>query len=1166
MKKIRLLALLLALLMIPFGMLFACDDDPDDSELEDPDDDDDDDDDDDKGGSSSTVVLNKTVNDGTKAGYLAFFSFDNADRGNLGVIEAPTSTSDPNYLAYSDLKPIEPYYTYFRGTLVNGGAYTVKTLSGSNKYLSVQRTGKKMTAPSFIFNVGTALSQDLNATHILEFKLDFSKGLFGETVTLSGVKGVVTQTLFTIEDDVIYDCNGDAIYGEKETDKHDWIDVAIVIDDSKRTYDIYIDMVKQTSSLAYNNASYKSWNQEALTGYRFDIATTNTDDVYVRLDDISIRNGKEKDLGTIVGTDAVVKYYDNASFKYSYLRPTKDGVLNYINSQTQLSGLKTEQFGSGTLISDRITLSKIDKSTGTITDLYHDYGALKGDYNEILTFKSGNAVLKLTTYNNTVYYDADVFDETEGVSGTYTYASGVITFNWGESVAPTVGDDAIMYAKYDASAIKLYSDASCETDIAELALESADENNVLADNEIYAVKLTNITKSGNEGSHSFPFDGTWYSNNKNKLGEFKFSFWATQEMVDNGIIFMLRFVTSDNFYASATYKPDNYNVGLNSYSYTESQLVASGGGFNMANVTEICLTYWGWSNTGWQDGWTMYITELGYEFSSGGIEMEAPTDTKCDHTDEFGDDAFKPYGGMVAGNCAHGSYYLLKCSECGLTKIDTSKPLGYIDAHVYGSETYTKEATCLSNGYTYKLCTVCGGEEIISVIETEGHDMATVSILGKDISQVCKVCGLENTFTVHTELMTFEEKMAQLIFSQTDRNNWSASYENNSEIDISGKQSGTLASWISVVTKSNTGASFKTVETDYGPMLQVKGGATSVETYIDFVPGASSTTPYFKATSFVIEFDMMLGQPGSNGAYPTMQFGMGWRNGSLVNAGWGRMYLQSDGSVQLSEYCATANATNFNGHEKYQLEQGKLYNIALHHDLKNNKVKLYVNGIFWDEAQFVANTADAAIFSLTHYRPWTGGIPTDCEIYFNNFLHYAADKEPVCVLTSGFNVGEDFEGDVKLEDELLNEMKPDISVAENGHQVKFNVPAALYLKQYVLEFGINGQSLKNGTLLVATKNGTGYDRAVDLVTVNEGKLYVMGVLVSETTNVKLSLVFDDNLNSLIVYVDGQRIAGTIYFSGDFADANATIRSFTFKNECGDFEVSGLTMYTGNEVK
>ena len=77
MKKIRLLALLLALLMLPLGTLFSCkpddvpDDPDDDNEQEEPEDPD-----------TGDVNID---NDGTRSGYLVFFTFDAAKRGRRHV-------------------------------------------------------------------------------------------------------------------------------------------------------------------------------------------------------------------------------------------------------------------------------------------------------------------------------------------------------------------------------------------------------------------------------------------------------------------------------------------------------------------------------------------------------------------------------------------------------------------------------------------------------------------------------------------------------------------------------------------------------------------------------------------------------------------------------------------------------------------------------------------------------------------------------------------------------------------------------------------------------------------------------------------------------------------------------------------------------------------------
>ncbi len=1194
MKKIRILALLLALLMIPFGLLFACEDDEEPGDDEEKEEEGDDNENEGGGGDETTTLVgNKTVDDGSKMGYLAFFSFDNADNGNLGVIAAPSSMDDPNYASYSELKPIEPYFTYFRGAIVSGGAYTVKTLTASDKYLSIQRTDKKVSAPKLDFNIGTALKQDLTATHIIEFDMDFSKGLFGSAVTFAGIKENAHQTLFTIEDDVMYDCNGNAIYGEKDTDKEGWISVAVVIDDTKRTYDIYIDTVKQTNGLEYSNESYKSWNMESLTGYRFSVAATTEYDVYLRIDDVAVRNGKEKDLGTLAGTDTVVKYYDNGKFKYSYLKPTKNGVAKFIASQAGINDLKSEMFGTGALASDRVTLSKINTVTGAITDVYHDYGALQGKYDEVLTLKSGNAEIKLTTYNGSITYDADTTDTTDAISGTYTYADGVLTFNWGANAAPQIEGADVVAGKYADAVLSVYSDAACTAKLADLELDDVAENNVLGENEIYAVKFTNIQKIHSNGATVFQFDNAWYNNNKANLSSLKFSFYATQDMVDRDVCFMFRFCMpyeadgSTMYDAAFTVKPGatsgkangviTYTAGLNTYQFTvqEIEAVKSNDAFSFSKIDTILIGYNGGDANAYDENdYQIYITELGFEFSNVRVEVEGPDsdNIKCGHVDAFDEDAFKPVDEMVIGNCAYGSHYLLKCTECGATKIDTSRPTGYIDPHVYDGTVDTDYSTCFKDGRIYKTCIDCGHEETIEVLASEGHQSVIVSIVGKVATQVCKSCGLENTFIIRNEMMTFKEKIDELGLILYNRNNWNADHEVNEDDKINeviSRDDKDMWIWTAHHWNKNTiGATFDIAETDYGKMLLMQGGPVYGEVYIDYVPGGSLNSSYtiFKETNFVFEFDYMLGTPGDNGQYASMDVFLSWRNGpaAITSQRWGHLKLQPDGSVQLSGYNANG-ADDFTDNPKFALEKNVVYNIALHYNLNTNKVSLYVDGVFIDDCQLLASLADSSILGITQCRFWCMGLPNEAEMYFNNFLFYEAPSEPICVLTPGIVGGSDFEGEIPLEDNILNVMQPDFNVFADGRNVKVGIPAALYLKQYVFEFGINAETLEDGVLLTATKNGVGYDREIDLVTVNGGKIYVAGLLVSEKLNVKLSLAFDDNANSLIVYVDGQRIDGTIYFEGDFADAMASIRSFTF-NTVDNYGVSGLKMYTGNEVK
>jgi hypothetical protein len=491
---------------------------------------------------------------------------------------------------------------------------------------------------------------------------------------------------------------------------------------------------------------------------------------------------------------------------------------------------------------------------------------------------------------------------------------------------------------------------------------------------------------------------------------------------------------------------------------------------------------------------------------------------------------------------------------------------------VFDGEEITVAPDCFNNGYTYKVCSVCNQKYEYNVTVTTGHENIATSIEGKQVTMVCKYCGLVTSFTVRTDMMSYQDKIMELGISASDKKSWNIDEE--SKIDIYGN--GGIASGVSAIIKSSSKefTHMYAANTDYGKMLLMEGGKSSCETYIDIVPGPVNTNTFFKGQSFVYEFDYMRGEPGANGQYVNMSVGLGWRSGPITYTNWGTLTLKPNGNVQLSEYGHDGRGKNdFGDTKEFVTEKGKLYNLAVHHNINTNTITLYVNGVKWDECQFLASVEDSLSFGVTHIRFWCGGLPQGSQTYIDNYMHYAAEKEPVCVLTTGFSGGLDFDGPITLEDELGIPMLDEFNVLEKGHDAQMIIPAdiaaGLGKQKYTLEFTLNAETLKAGTILSGEKYGGGYPRYGDILTTDgEGNFYVFGILIhtAGTDNVKITLAFDDNASTLTAYVNGQAVHGTIDYNGEYADNEGVIRSFTFVNDCGTYTVSGLKMYTGNDVQ
>ncbi len=1598
MKKIRLLAILLAILMMPLGMFFSCNDE-EDSDADKEKEEEEDDDDDDESSTSPKPVVSKVVEDGfQKDGAFIYFTFDNAENGNLGVVPSSTNPSDLNYNA----KPVEPYYSNFKGTVAKGGAYTVRTLTSTNKYLSIERTGGVYSSPMFDFNVGTAVT-GVTAKHIIQFKMDFTNGLFGAPVSFSGVKGSSVQNFFTIKNNIMYDCNGVAIYGEKSTDKQGWIRIDIVINDTvedtrRQKYDIYIDLVKQTNGVEFSNYNYQSFSQNRSVAYRFSISGNDNADTYFRVDDINVRNGEEKALGALAGLDYDTKVYDNLTFEYSFLNPDKGGLINLVsadvfgtpvsynsllNSVTGLSeimeiktkdvyatlkgdndqtivlngsvnmtvdtgnlsagyeaitsgklsyitfvfdeaewdavprisgqkvaavkcdavkkrleaykdascspeskiatvfnysgrnnngdtiifasgkmsfeintrdgsvvyknsavgssdaggaitwdGLKpyigekaiastkystngtskilsayadkeaTDKLGgdfvdNSSLVfvninnqNDRFTLNSgtitydnnISDDTPAVTGTYttasesnneaiytiswsgtapslggksiaavrHNKvsGAFRacsdaactetlGEYREIKgttvytsstlpvtfevsensitfsetctgkhsytmelawdkeseisnnfvaikytetnsekyivvytneectdevklekfdfvsnspwTFKKGNVTFKIensgkvthtmnlsgtyteseqlftfnwgiewigpgkpsafkynsasdeievyldsectqkiaalalpvktvvesidsVVYNNgnaqikfttdgTVTYDNDVTDTTSAVTGTYSVASGVVTFTW-NGTAPTVESEEIKAAKYDfdTETVSLYSDTACENKLADMSFAPDASKYVVGENEkkissVYAVKMGN-------GS-SVVFDTIWYANNKINLSALKMQFYVNTSEEFKIKAYMgsatveitaikgeeIKFSVSDN---KATF---NYIEGFNSYEFTADELKKAG--VDLGKLTKLEIVY-----TGSNPSFALYFTKLGYDLSNVKIEIKEPNaaNPDCTHEDDNGDGTFVSLG-VQQGSCAYGSHILLECSQCGATKVDAA--VGNIAHHNYKKDKhgniihYTEEATCNEEGRVYRVCADCGCEETVSKIDVKGHDYRVVGYEeGSIVCRQCSVCGYTDKIRVVVTPMTFEEKLVELGYDATQKNNWSATQEGNTNVDSDSSLGRWGTFWCksggTTLKKADGGAYVTTVSTEYGSMLKVTGGKGK-EVVLNFQPGANRDTAIMQTvSSFVLEFDYMI--ESSSGQIRVMVI-----NSSKVSQQYGHLVL--DGmTARLWSWNATPNQGYDNNRQGFNMTEGVVYSIACHYDITRNVLSLYVDGRLIDQVPFAEDTEASATFKPTYWQMYCANFPETGRVYYNNILFYPAELQPIGLVTEGLRAESDIEGEIKLQDELLNDMLPDFSVNTNGYSDDINmlVPLKYYFKDYRLEFSIKAEStLSDGVLLSGIKYGNGMSPEQDIVTVKGGKLYVMDVLVSESTDVKLTLDFDDNTNTLTVYVNGQQIPGTINFDGEYADSAAWIRGFTLLNECGSYEVSGL---------
>ena len=238
MKKIRLLAALLVILMLPLSVMFGCnkpDEDPEDPDTGD------------EGGETpggntggggdqtSSVPAD---NDGLSGnGYLVMFNFNAAKRGNLNV----------------DVAPYKRFFTVDASK--KDTFYAVDDKAGKNGTgaLLVQRTNSNDKS-NFAFTT-TSLGSAFGSQHTLEFDIKLGKGLLGDTLYDIADKSA-DQTLISIAPDgKITDCDGMLLYVADKLEG-EWVHIALAVDDRARTYDVYINGVKKAETVSFSNKAY----------------------------------------------------------------------------------------------------------------------------------------------------------------------------------------------------------------------------------------------------------------------------------------------------------------------------------------------------------------------------------------------------------------------------------------------------------------------------------------------------------------------------------------------------------------------------------------------------------------------------------------------------------------------------------------------------------------------------------------------------------------------------------------------------------------------------------------------------------------------------------------------------------------------------------------------
>ena len=311
MKKIRILAAVLAVLMLPLATLFACGDktppEPPKQDL-------------------TQLIINpedppkepdvKIDNDGSKDGYLLFYNFNEHEAGNL--------------------KETEPYSDFITPVEKEGCSYIVVPKKGAenDNALLIQRPAGNTQDPYLSIAVKNA--SELSPQHMIEFDLRWEKGLFLGTASVQGRKeGPTTTAFLQIKDDAICDGGGTVVYGDKATDAEGWLHVQIVVNDLDRTYDLYIDGVKKLDKSPFVNTSYKAWDAEQAAEYRIWVDTDkDANETLLYVDNVAVKNCVAADV-EYDATD--ITYKDSYEEMVPFINLTKEGFVEFVTAANRVA-------------------------------------------------------------------------------------------------------------------------------------------------------------------------------------------------------------------------------------------------------------------------------------------------------------------------------------------------------------------------------------------------------------------------------------------------------------------------------------------------------------------------------------------------------------------------------------------------------------------------------------------------------------------------------------------------------------------------------------------------------------------------------------------------------------------------------------------------------------
>ncbi len=1206
MKKTRILALLLALLMLPVGLLAACDPkdpdpDPDPDPTPDP-------------NEKEEIVYD----DGSKAGYLMFFNFDSANGGDLNI-------------------DIEPYKSFLDNNGNGDGIiYAVDTMQAKDKNsLLISRKDSDVAAK---FQVLLEKITELKSTHTLEFDVRVEAGCITDTIRIVGTRmGTNKQTFVNINSDGIYDSANNLVYAYKATDK--WINVAVGIDDAAGEYNIYVDGKPVASDIAFST-EYKKWSDGLVDEYAFE-SDVNKTDFYFYIDNLGIVDG----IKPVGYTDPDKIYSDSVEDSLTLFdadaADAKESYFEKVNS-VFANSIKTTPYSEGTAklaLGDVYAMLRYNTKTKEFAQITFDYGYEMGKYTEYGAV-FGNKAFKADD-DNWIYFrsngaleftgklNGEAFSGKYSVEGTEVEPKAII--KWGKDgiryVTYDLVNSTIAVSETESGAGKVYAEESPATlpfggktfgyttadtrvsfivyeylGVADLIIEGEGaveligeaytyENGVLKigayqftyadgkftygeetfgildtwalmDCEKYCVKLANYLSAGAEFQFTLKdFATTW---NHTAWDTVKVNIYIPDGMEKYGYGLYFDCGSEGKFEGKylVKYTKGELLSGWNEIEFKLSEIV-SGATASKADFTGTF--YLKVSGTVGQmgsaegnnytgnavDGMEIYISDVVFT-ATREFPMEGPAEGKesCTHSGTL-----VAVDERVEGGCFDHKYYVLKCSECGATKLDTTKEFVVATGeHTYSEENaLTYAPTCTGSGYTYVLCEVCNEEIFLSNIEAVGHDyIKQLDTASNTVNSTCKICGNTSSKPYMDKLLSGAEKLQFLGIDPSTCSNGLVVAKDINDGDFVTTKGGGYA--------TSTGTlKCTTVQTSKGLYgVEIQKLSNTGSGYIEVVHRGS----FSGVKSFVVELSLMLGSKGENGKYMAV---------NILNVH--REYPSGGGGAKGQNIAQVTNTGNFATVGKkvsVELSEEKFTNIAMHVNQIKRTVDIYADGIYvgsdvWNVNINVVDGVHELWQTRFHPQDYEG--VKGSSLYINDFMFYAAE-EPVCVFdldSSGAVMEKEYSGDVELDD--------DGSVAVSGNDVQLKLPPYTVTTKYVLDFILKGD-FKDGAILTGHKmDEYRFINDCDLLTVKNGYIYYLNTAICEAeeanteNGVRITLETNDKVAKTTVYVNGVAVPGgsidypesEVYYRAE----SSYITAYTFKSDAAEnYSVEGLEMYTG----